>query len=59
MPEYDHKCKDCGHEFSVNKPIAQVDRVERCPACGGATARKWGAVNVRNSSECRPSSGFG
>jgi putative FmdB family regulatory protein len=34
--EYDYKCNKCGHEFSLNLPIAHRDAPTKqaCPECG-------------------------
>lgn len=43
MPEYDHKCTECGHRFSVRRSIREADREEKCPSCGGRALRAWTA----------------
>lgn len=30
MPKYDHRCKDCGHEFEV---IRKSHEIVNCPKC--------------------------
>ena len=49
MPRYEYKCTHCGNEFTVSKPMAEVDREERCPRCDSRVVRSWGAVGIPRS----------
>ena len=33
MPTYEYECERCSNKFTVNKPISEYDRVEKCPSC--------------------------
>jgi putative FmdB family regulatory protein len=35
MPVYEYKCKKCGTEFEVMRPISQADDPAKCPKCKG------------------------
>ncbi len=35
MPTYAYKCPSCTSLFDVIKPMAELDRLEECPACCG------------------------
>ena len=44
MPEYDYRCEDCGHEFSVH--LSMSDHTEKdkehaihCPKCDSENVR--------------------
>jgi len=56
MPEYDHKCTECGHAFSVRRSLSEASREETCPVCGGVTRRVWTAPQVKSVGSCGPSS---
>ncbi len=47
---YDYRCLKCEFEFEVIKRLADIDRVENCPECGGSTDRFIGrAAHVHSS----------
>lgn len=33
MPWYDYRCRECGHEYSLNRSIADRDAISTCPNC--------------------------
>lgn len=34
MPDYDFRCKACGHTFTVSRTVEEIDEVEpACPQC--------------------------
>lgn len=37
---YPYECPECKHTFEVIKPVAEIDFVERCEACGMEAERK-------------------
>lgn len=41
MPEYDYRCKDCGHTFTRRQPIT-AEPLTQCPECGGSVRRAIG-----------------
>ena len=47
MPQYDYKCRECEHTFTVKKGFAEAGRKETCPVCGGETRKDWGATALR------------
>ncbi len=34
MPTYDYVCQLCSADFDVIKSMADIERIEECPACG-------------------------
>ncbi len=46
MPEYEYKCTECGHAFSVRKRIAEAAREEPCPVCACETRRVWSVPTI-------------
>lgn len=44
MPKYDHRCKDCGHEWEVTR---KHGREAVCPACGSTNCPTiWKSVPI-------------
>lgn len=46
MPLYDYKCPTCRARREILKPIADLDRVEKCLHCGFAMNRELSAPRV-------------
>jgi len=42
MPNYDYKCKKCGHIFEVFQSMT-AERIKECPECSGEVQRLIGA----------------
>lgn len=42
MPNYDYRCKSCGHEFEVFQQMS-AEPLKVCPECGGEVERLIGA----------------
>jgi len=38
MPFYDYECGECG-PFTANRPMAEFDQPNPCPACGAVARR--------------------
>jgi putative FmdB family regulatory protein len=55
MPEYEYRCANCKHEFSLGLSIAEHDRKARdreirCPKCDSADVKQvFGSVFVTTS----------
>lgn len=55
MPEYEYRCENCKHEFTLELSITEHGRKEknheiRCPKCESANVKHIiGAVNVVTS----------
>jgi putative FmdB family regulatory protein len=48
MPQYDHTCSKCKHDFTVEMKISEVDKKEiACPKCKSS---KQVSRNVTNKS---------
>ena len=46
---YSYKCPHCKIETEINKPMAEVDRVEHCEICESELQRVWQAPMVKTS----------
>jgi putative FmdB family regulatory protein len=47
MPIYEYRCRKCGSEFELMRPLAQRDAAARCTSCGSrATSRKLSLFSV-------------
>ncbi|MSQ30659.1 MAG: zinc ribbon domain-containing protein [Dehalococcoidia bacterium] len=47
MPIYEYRCRKCGAEFELKRPVAEFDAPARCPTCRSrATTRKLSAFTV-------------
>lgn len=46
MPTYTHRCPVCG-EFDQVRPMTAAGAAVRCPECGAAAARVFGAPALR------------
>jgi putative FmdB family regulatory protein len=47
MPIYEYRCRKCGTEFELMRPLAQRDAAARCTNCGSrATSRKLSLFSV-------------
>jgi putative FmdB family regulatory protein len=44
---YEYKCRECGHEFSLDKRIGEANSSELCPECGGPGYRVYSAVSFQ------------
>lgn len=46
MPLYDYRCGHCLARATIQKRLAQLDRLEGCPKCGQAMARQISAPRI-------------
>ena len=42
MPFYEYQCRECGHNFTEQRPF-ENSSMEPCPQCGGVSYKKLGA----------------
>lgn len=47
MPVYEFRCRGCGQEVEVVRPMGKTEPPGPCTACGGELLRRWGRVAVR------------
>jgi len=40
MPIYEFRCAQCGHEFSLMRPMSQSGEASDCRRCGAPGARR-------------------
>jgi putative FmdB family regulatory protein len=40
MPVYEYRCAECGHRFSMIRPMKESDAGCECPLCGAPNARR-------------------
>jgi putative FmdB family regulatory protein len=38
---YEYRCEPCAHAFDVVKPVADMERDERCPRCEASARRQF------------------
>lgn len=39
MPQYEYRCKDCGHVFTALVKLDRTDKPKHCPECLGKLER--------------------
>lgn len=55
MPLYEYRCQSCGNEFTLMRPMGEIDAPSACPACGGAGQRLLSVFGATNGSYIRAS----
>lgn len=43
MPIYLYRCRRCGHDFELLRPMNQKDIEQKCPECGSKEIEKVAA----------------
>ena len=46
---YLYECKNCNKEFTINKPMSESSKEERCKLCGKILDRKYTASGIKTS----------
>jgi len=46
---YQYKCESCGKEEVISKPVAEIDRLEKCSRCDSEMKRQiWPVGHIKN-----------
>jgi putative FmdB family regulatory protein len=40
MPLYEYRCRTCGKEFTLLRPMAEAAAAAACPACNGSDTER-------------------
>ena len=58
MPIYEFRCAQCGHEFSLMRPMSQSGEESVCPRCSAPGARRLisriAAIGGSAGTDCGP-----